>query len=252
MKVNRRRDGLHLVFSGFMVIFGLVACDNSANNGDNPTVNTVVSEIDSLAVRPAENKGLPDQYGHWIGRDLMTSSSVKLVWSTIKGDSVSYRIHRFERNNGFNPDTAAFSDSSEVYSGESVTTWTDNNVKPNQFYTYILEAKVGDKTLPRRWTVALTADDTEAPEPINGLRAEITADGVLLSWNRSSDNVEFAAYSVSIVEEDRLKYIGGGADIEQTSFLDNRPQLGLITYAVVAVDFHNNRTDAAMISVTVP
>lgn len=87
---------------------------------------------------------------------------------------------------------------------------------------------------------------------ITGLHAEVTADGVLLSWNRSSDNVEFAAYSVSIVEEDRLKYIGGGADIEQTSFLDNLPQSGLVTYAVVAVDFHNNRTDAATISVNIP
>ena len=46
--------------------------------------------------------------------------------------------------------------------------------------------------------------------------------------------------------------IGAGADNEQTAFLDNRPQSGLITYAVVAVDFHNNRTEAAKISVTIP
>jgi len=213
--------------------------------------NDATSSSSFTAVRPKENTGAPDKYGHWIGRNQMTESSVELVWSKIKGDSVIYRVHRFERNAGFNPDTAIFSAESEVYAGD-VTTWTDRNVKSNQFYTYVLDAEIDAKQLPRRWTEALTADDTEAPKTITGLQAAITDGGVLLSWNRSADNVEFAAYSVSIVEDGRLKYIGGGADLEQTSFLDNRPQTGLITYAVVAVDFHNNRTEAAKVSVKVP
>jgi len=229
----------------FMSAILIWSADDSAHSG------LPVLKHSKTAVRPAENTGAPSQYGHWIGRNLMTSSSVELVWSEIKSNSANYRVHRFERTNGLNPDTAIFSDLSKVYAGKA-TTWTDSHVKPNQFYTYVLDVNVDGKALPRRWTEALTVDDNEAPAAITGLRAEITADGVLLSWNRSADNVEFAAYSISIVEDSHLKYIGGGADLEQTSFLDNRPQPGLITYAVVAVDFHNNRTEAAMVSVTVP
>lgn len=252
------RTSLVLFATCLISVLAMAACDkaaidnnNAKSDSDNSKNNQTAADVNATAIRPAENKGAPDKYDHWIGRNVMTSSSVELVWSEIKGDSVSYRIHRFERNNGFNPDTAALSDATAVYVGDA-TTWTDTKVKPDQFYTYVLDARVDKQTLPRRWTEALTSDDTEAPSAITGLRAEINADGVLLSWGRSSDNVEFAAYSVSIVEPDRLKYIGGGADIEQTSFLDNRPESGLITYAVVAVDFHDNRTEAATITVNIP
>ena len=247
-----------------LLLLTLTACDGSPRSNTPQTktspeksevgiasTDNEISTKDSTAIRPAENNGIPDKYGHWIGRNLMTSSSVELVWSKIAGDSVTYRIHRFERNAGFNPDTAKFSADSEIYSGDA-NQWIDREVKANQFYTYVLDAEVDGKQLPRRWTEALTSDDTEAPTAITGLQANLTPEGVLLSWNRSADNVEFAAYSVSIVEENRLKYIGGGADIEQTSFLDNRPKSGLITYAVVAVDFHNNRTEAATVEVNVP
>jgi len=36
------------------------------------------------------------------------------------------------------------------------------------------------------------------------------------------------------------------------SFLDNRPLSGIVTYVVVAVDFHDNRTEVATISVNHP
>ena len=245
-------------------LLALTACDDSPrpetlqSNASSETSQSGIADSNDggstkniLAIRPAENNGPPDKYGHWIGRNLMTSTSVELVWSTIEGESVTYRIHRFKRNAGFNPETATFSADSEVYSGNA-SKWIDRDIIANQFYTYVLDAEVNGKQLPRRWTEALTADDTQAPTAITGLKANVSPQGVLLSWNKSSDNVEFAAYSVSIVEESRLKYIGGGADIEQTSFLDNRPRSGLVIYAVVAVDFHNNRTEAATISVNIP
>jgi hypothetical protein len=74
---------------------------------------------------------------------------------------------------------------------------------------------------------------------------------VLLTWNPSSDNVEFASYSVSLVgDDDELTYLGGGADLNQTAFLDDRPAPGTSTYAVEAVDFHNNRTVPVLITVS--
>ena len=87
------------------------------------------------------------------------------------------------------------------------------------------------------------------PTPVVGLSAAITADGVLLEWAPSSDDVEFASYSVSIMNGDELQYIGGGADPQQTSFLDPEPFDGSRAYHVVAVDFHNNRSQPAQVDV---
>ncbi len=115
----------------------------------------------------------------------------------------------------------------------------------------------------RRWTTALAVTDTEPPTAITGLTAEVTDDGVLLSWRPSTDEVEFAAYSVSIVSADgQTVYLGGGADATLTTFLDN--QFGdvngsgpassgsTIEYVVEAVDYHNNRSEPGRISVTLP
>lgn len=118
------------------------------------------------------------------------------------------------------------------------------------FYTYVLEVQMLEGVLSRRWTQGLAIDDTTPPTPITNLRSEMTAEGLLLSWDPSSDNVEFAAYSVSIVDGEQLRYIGGGADVEQSSFLDTRPPAGTVTYSVQAVDFHDNRTEPATIEVT--
>ena len=76
---------------------------------------------------------------------------------------------------------------------------------------------------------------------------------MLLEWEPSSDNVEFAAYSVSLVADDlSLQYIGGGADESQSSFLDNTPISGTNTYLVQAFDFHDNPSEPAQITVEVP
>ncbi len=232
---------------------------DDAETGSDPSEATDPSPTSSppsgengTAVRAAENTGGTEEFGHWIGRNLMTASSVELAWASVEGDEVTFRVHRFERVAGFDPDTAAFDDGVLVYDGDELGV-VDDDVLPDRFYTYVLDATVDGTVLPRRWTEALTVDDTEPPSAIVGLEAEVTADGVELSWEPSEDNVEFAAYSVSIVDDDNdLTYIGGGADVEQTSFLDNRPGSGSITYAVVAVDFHDNRTEAATITVTVP
>ena len=184
---------------------------------------------------------------HWIGRNTMTADAIELVWSEV-ADADAYRIHRFEQG-GPGPDAVALDDASLIFDGVA-TDFTDEQVEEGVFYTYVLDVRTPDGSLPRRWTEGLAMDDTTPPTPITNLRAEINADGVLLSWSPSTDDVEFAAYSVSIVEDDQLRYIGGGADIGQSSFLDTRPGAGTVTYAVQAADFHDNRTEAALIEVT--
>lgn len=215
-----------------------------------PTLAATTTTAPAVSAPPAsraeKNPGDSTQ-NHWIGRNKMTSKSIEVVWSEVE-DVQTYRIHRFGEGSP-GPADVLLDEVSLVFEGLA-TTFVDEAVEEGQFYTYVLEVRTGAETLDRRWTKGLAMDDTVPPSPITNLRAEIVGEGVLLSWDPSSDNVEFAAYSVSIVEGDQLRYIGGGADIGQSSFLDNRPLPGDVTYAVQAADFHDNRTEPALITIS--
>ena len=90
---------------------------------------------------------------------------------------------------------------------------------------------MGDATTEPRWTEALTTADITPPTPITGLTATNTGDGVLLEWEPSFDDVEFAAYSVNVLNETgQFEYIGGGAEENQTSFIDTEAPTGSVTY----------------------
>ncbi len=179
----------------------------------------------------------------------MTDTAVDLTWSAVENTD-RYEVWRIPTAEADYDAIAEgdFGAASLVYDGDDLVT-TDTTVEPDTFYTYVLIAWSGDAVSAPRWTEALTVFDEIPPSPITGLTAEVTDDGVLLSWNRSTDNVEFAAYNVSLDDGDQRTYIGGGADESATSFLDPEPLDGPRTYEVVAVDFHDNRSDPAQITV---
>jgi len=220
-----------------------------------------------VARRVEDNPGVSDENQHWIGRNLMTDTSIELVWSTVDGENgpPRYRIYRVERNASAFDEyqhnetlmTMALTDNLLVYDSvaeDSATTWTDEQVEAGTFYSYVLSVDVDELTLDRRWTSTVALTDTEPPSPITGLQAQLAEasneTGVFLSWDQSSDNGAFASYAVSLVSETgELQYLGGGNQDFQVTFLDTRPPVGVVTYAVQAVDFHDNRTEPAMITI---
>ncbi len=181
----------------------------------------------------------------------MTENEISVVWSEVEGNRVLYRLYRVATTPDLIREEVELSDDLLVYQG-TATEYGDTSVTAGTRYTYFLVAEVDGNTLPRRWTEALAVTDTEPPQPVRDLTAEVTDAGVLLRWSPSSDNVAFGEYAVSIVEGNELIYIGGTSDPNLTTFLDDGPPSGPITYAVQAVDFHGNRTDPAVIEVTVP
>ncbi len=210
---------------------------------DEPTI------ADEPAVRVPTNEGQIEA-GNWLARTYMDSSSVELVWSRVD-DAETYRLYRVPTSEADYDaiDAGDVAGTELVYEGPEYG-FIDTDVEANTFFTYLIVAEVGDGTTSQpRWTEALTTDDTTPPTPITNLTAEVTDDGVLLGWDPSSDDVEFASYSVSLRIGDQLEYIGGGADPGQTSFLDPEPFEGTRTYYVVAVDFHDNRSEAAQVDV---
>ncbi len=220
---------------------------DEAAPADAPTAEPV-EIITEPARRIEENP--PVDASNWIARTFMDSNTVELVWSPVDGAD-TYRLFRLPTVSADYDaiDTGVIDGAEEVYVGAEFG-FIDNDPPTGTFLTYVLVAEVDNTTTQPRWTEALTIDDTTPPAPITGLTATTTDSGVLLEWQPSPDDVEFAAYNVSILEEGQLRYIGGGADVGQVSFLDDSNFSGTRTYVVAAVDFHNNVSETAEADVT--
>lgn len=218
-----------------------------------PTGSEAIADPGEPAIRVPTNNGQIEAT-NWLARTAMDSQSVELVWSPVAGAG-KYRLYRMPTNEADYDAIAAgdFEGADEVFEGgENEYGYVDVEVPTNAFLTYFVVAETNDGNTEARWTEALTVDDVTAPTPVMGLTAAVSNDGVLLEWEASSDDVEFAAYNVSLLTADgTAQYLGGGADETQTSFLDNAPLPGENRYAVTAVDFHNNVSQAAEITVTV-
>lgn len=213
------------------------------------TSNEPVTIVDEPAQRFEQNPTI--EASNWIARTFMDSTSVELVWSPVE-DADNYRLFRLPTGTADYDaiTTGLIEGADEIYEGLDFG-YIDTDPPTGQFLTYLIVAEVGDETTEPRWAEALTVDDITPPTPITGLAATDTADGVLLEWEPSFDDVEFAAYNVSILTETgQLQFIGGGADIGQVSFLDDEDFAGTRTYVVAAVDFHNNVSETAQIDVT--
>ncbi len=179
-----------------------------------------------------------------IGHGRMSEELVELSWTSVEGDEVTHRVHRVPTI-GTDPATVDLTTAPLVYSGPD-TSFTDLDAPAGEFWTYVLEIDADGATADRRaWTSVLTVTDETPPAPITGLTATVGDDGVLLRWDPSDDDVEFGAYAVLLVADDgTATYLGGGASVGETSFLDDRPPTGSATYRVQAVDYHDNRSTA--------
>lgn len=179
----------------------------------------------------------------------MTETSVELFWTEADDVEAVYTVYRYETDGG-DPTTRSYSDNEIVYSGDQTTT-IDESVEPDTFYTYALAVTIDGVRSGGWFTFALTTTDTTAPAPVSELTAEQSAEGVLLSWSPSSEDVAFHSYAVFLVDGDELTYLGGGDRIDQTQFLDDDTTPGTRTYRVQAVDFHDNRSVQREVAVTI-
>lgn len=215
------------------------------------TSTTVVADPDVEPVVRLPDNPRGDVGGFNMGVVTMAADRVELWWTSVEGDDVQHRVHRVPLV-GTDPATVELTSENLVYVGAELG-FVDETAEPGRFWTYVLEIDADGVTSERRaWTSALTVDDTTPPEPIENLTAELTDDGVLLSWDPSGDDVEFAAYAVILLGPGGADtYLGGATEPAQSRFLDDRPTSGTNTYQVDAVDFHGNRTSAT-VEIVVP
>lgn len=216
-----------------------------SNPGEQEQSDTESTSSLPAAMRVGENPGV-DIGSNWIGRNSMDETQVELVWSEVS-EATSYQVHRFVV--GVDPETVVLDQTNLVYRGTELQ-HNDQTVDSDTFYIYILVVDVDGEPSTRRWTEALTVTDTTPPAPITGLTGQRAGGSIELNWDPSSDDVEFASYSVALIGEDGTsRYIGGGTEPARSSFIDDQPPTGGAIYEVIAVDFHNNRTDPVRIEV---
>ncbi len=227
--------------------------DEAADDSPSSTAAVETEEEIEVDGEPARRNddNPPVDASNWVARTAMGSSFVEVVWSPVEG-AESYTLLRLPTASADYDaiDTGLIEGAEEVYEGPEFG-FIDTDVPAGEFLTYVLVANLDDAMTTPRWTEALTVSDNSPPEPITGLSATEVEDGVLLEWDPSPDDVEFASYSVSILEEDgRLSYIGGGSDVGQVRFIDDEPFTGVRTYVVTAADFHNNVSEPGQIDVS--
>ena len=163
-------------------------------------------------------------------------TEIKLAWSAPDETPAKYLLYR---------DGVLFTE----LSGNAVT-YTDEGITSDRYYTYTLYAmdvygnrsegvNVGSRP-------AAQPDNTPPTVP-TGLNARISGSQVMLSWNRSTDNVAVTCYIITCNGEE----VGRGYN---RSFA----HAGLVpgsscTYTVSAVDGAGNRSsESETVSVTVP
>lgn len=241
--------------------------ENTPTSADRRSPSTEGSVGSDVAeVSPAKVAVL-DETVAWIRADTMTSDAIGLSWAPTAGIE-RFKVYRFEPQPNVDPATAPPGSGTLIYDGIGVSA-LDTEPLEAVAVTYILEAESATgASVQRVWTTALAVDDTTPPAPITGLQAIVTEGDrqrlrVELQWDESSDDVEFASYSVSIVDPageprpgdgdkaERLRYLGGGGDLEQNTYLDLNPPRGVAQYIVWATDFHGNRGEEARVEVTI-
>lgn len=224
------------------------ASSTSSSNSSSATSTNGTESAGDPVVRVQANEGQVEA-SNWLARTYMDSRSVELVWSPV-GGATTYRLYRLPTAEADYDAIAVgiLDGADEVFEGNEYG-FIDRDVVSGTFLTYVVVAELDDGSTEPRWTEALTVDDVTPPTPVTGLTAEVTNDGVLLQWEPSTDDVEFAAYNVQVFIDGQLQYLGGGADPAQTSFLDTDPVDGLNRYVVTAVDFHGNNSTPAQVEV---
>ncbi len=227
--------------------------DTTAASPTTTAPSTTATTPTTSATPVTRGPDLPrgDIGGFNIGHGVMNEDLVELRWTSVDAAETMHRVYRVPTV-GTDPATVDLANATLVYAGPDLA-FDDRAAPPGEFWTYVLEIDADGITgQTRAWTDVLTVTDTTPPTAITGLSAAVTSDGVLLRWNPADDDVEFGAYAVLLVnDDDTATYLGGGADVGLTSFLDDRPPSGQATYRVQAVDYHDNRSTAE-ITVEVP
>lgn len=171
----------------------------------------------------------------------MSTSEIGLTWSTSDG-AVEYQVHRLVRTSEDRPEAEAMTEATLIHTATDSGRWTDEGVEAGTKYWYGLRALAADGTLVAHgWHQTAAVTDEEPPSTVGELTATVDDEGVLVTWTQPTENYELHGYRVFRgVDGQEPESISTTWRVGQTSFLDDDPPVGEVTYRIVAFDFHWN------------
>lgn len=180
----------------------------------------------------------------WISRKSMTDSSIELTWSATDG-AVEYQVHRLPRTSDEQPAVADMTPENLVHTATESGRWTDEGVAAGTAYWYGIRTLAPDGALlAHGWHRAAAVTDDEPPAAVGELTAVMDDGGVLVTWAQPAENYELHGYRVFRgVDGQEPESISTTWRIGQTSFVDDDPPTGQVTYRIIAFDFHWNDSD---------
>lgn len=198
---------------------------------------------------PAPTSAVDDSV--YITRESMSATSIGVKWST-HDDAVEYHLHRVPRTDDRRPSPDAMTDDTLLQIVFDAGRFVDEGVVAGSRYWYGLRAlDAGGVPVAHGWHRTAAVTDTEPPSPVGSLTAGFDNGEMLVTWTRPDENYELHGYQIlrGIDGEEPTSIIRTW-NLEQTSFIDDEaPTSGIVSYAVVAFDFHWNDSAAVQVDV---
>ena len=180
----------------------------------------------------------------------MSATSIELQWSAPEG-AATYQLHRLpfdsDSPSSLQPDASAMTAANEIYTtgaGNEVGDFTDTSVATGTKYWYGIRGLDDDgQVLSTGWHRADAVTDNEAPSPVQ-VSVDLVDGAVQLTWSEPDENYELHGYRILRgVDGQELETVVTSWDLDRTSFVDDDPPAGNLTYAVEAFDFHWNDSE---------
>ncbi len=230
---------------------------DEAQSDDEVQPDQAASDSDSeSAVAPLEpyNENQPDTdvdtdpTTAWVSRRSMSATMIEVVWSAPEGAD-QYQLHRIARTSDAEPDASDMTEANRVHTATEQGAYIDTGVTGGTRYWYGIRGLDPDgNVLSFGWHPVAAVTDEEPPQPVE-VSAEIDDGSVLLTWSSAVENYEMHGYRILRgVDGAELEVVATTWDTNQTSFLDADPPTGLVTYAIVAFDFHWNDSEPSSVA----
>lgn len=188
----------------------------------------------------------------WISRRSMTATSIEVVWSAPAG-AADYQVHRVELLDDDRPPAASLDSSNQIHSGDETGVYLDADVVAGTRYWYgVRGLDAQGEVLSVGWHEAHAITDEEPPSAV-GLSLANDDGTIRLDWSAPAENYQLHGYRIlRSVDGTEPEVVATTWNLDQTSFIDEEPPKGSVTYQVQAFDFHWNSSTPAQQTVSIP
>ncbi len=208
-----------------------------------------VAPIEAYDPDDEQPPAVSDPSSAWISRRWMSESSIEVVWSATD-DAVSYEVHRVVRISDSPPDASAMTADTVVHTSDDKGVFIDEGVTAGTIYWHGIRGLGNDGTvLSVGWHPTAAVTDEQPPEPVD-VSLEQADGSVLLTWQVPAENYQLHSYQIRrSINGGEAEVVGQTWQLDQTSFLDDEPPTGVVTYSVISYDFHWNLSEPTEVTV---